>query len=144
MDVHSDTAWLEMKQGQRSPGVTSTTFRGSKGPLLNEDQWVGWSSRMYSIAQTWRSVTKSGQAPIDEYQWKDGILGRVGTKRVETKIFIRFENLRISQKEDHYWYSRRSHWFVKFPYCKNDKQILLANIVFFLIFLQLLGRVLLP
>ena len=96
---------------------------------------------MYSIAQTWRSGTKSGQAPVDEYQWKDGILGRVGTKRVETKMFIRFEQLRIRQKEDHYWYSRRSHWFVKFPYCKNDKQILLANIVFFLIFLQLLGRV---
>ena len=96
---------------------------------------------MYSIAQTYRSGIKSGQAPIDEYQWKDGILGRVGIKRVETKRFIRFEHLRISQEADCFWYSRRSHWFLKFPYCKNDKQILLANIVFFLIFLQLLGRV---
>ena len=96
---------------------------------------------MNSIAQTYRSGIKSGQAPIDEYQWKDGILGRVGIKRVETKRFIRFEHLRIRQKADCYWYSRRSHWFVKFPYCKNDKQILIANIVFLLISLQLLGRV---
>ena len=95
---------------------------------------------MYSIAQTYRSGIKSGQAPIDEYQWKDGILGRVGIKRVETKRFIRFEHLRIRQKADCYWYSRRSHWFVKFPYCKNDKQILLVNIVFFLLFLQLFSR----
>ena len=50
----------------------------------------------------------------------------------------------ISQKEDYCWYSRRSYWLLKFPYCKSDKQLLLANIVFFLIFLQLLGRVLLP
>ena len=86
---------------------------------------------MYSIAQTYRSGRKSGQAPIDEYQWKDGILGRVGIKRVETKRFIRFEHLRVNQKDDCYWYSRRSHWFIKFPYCKNDMQILIANIVFF-------------
>ena len=34
-DVQADTARLEMNQGQRSPGVTSTTFRGPGGPLLN-------------------------------------------------------------------------------------------------------------
>ena len=99
---------------------------------------------MYSIAQTYRSGRKSGQAPIDEYQWKDGILGRVGIKRVETKRFIRFEHLRVNQKDDCYWYSRRSHWFIKFPYCKNDMQILIANIVFFLIFLQILVKVIIP
>ena len=99
---------------------------------------------MYSIAQTYRSGRKSGQAPIDEYQWKDGILGRVGIKRVETKRFIRFEHLRISQKADHYWFSRRSHWFIKFPYCKNDKQIFIANIAFLLIFFQVLSSVLVP
>ena len=96
---------------------------------------------MYSIAQTYRSGRQSGQAPIEEYQWKDGIFGRVGIKRVETKRFIRFEHLSVRQKDDWYWYSRRSHWFVKFPYCKNDKQVLIANIVFFLILLQLLSKV---
>ena len=92
---------------------------------------------MYSIAQTYRSGSKSEQAPIDEYQWEDGILERAGIKKAGTKRFIRFKHLRIRQKVDFYWYSRRSHWFVKFPYYKNDKQVLIANIVFFLIFLQL-------
>ena len=99
---------------------------------------------MYSIAQTYRSGYKKGQAPIEEYKWREGIFGRVGIKRVETKRFIRFEHLSVRQKENRYWYSRRSHWFIKFPYCKNDKQILIANIALFLIFLQLLSRVFLP
>ena len=92
---------------------------------------------MYSIAQTYRSDSKSEQAPIDEYQWEDGIPGRVTIKRVETKRFIQFEHLRIRQKVDCYRHSRSSHWFIKFPYYKNDKQVLIANIVFFLTFLQL-------
>ena len=34
-DVPWDTQQVEIVQGQRSPGVTSTTFRGPGGPLLN-------------------------------------------------------------------------------------------------------------
>ena len=96
---------------------------------------------MYSIVQTYRSGRKSGQAPIDEYQWKDGFFGRAGIKRVETKRFIRFEHLSFDQKTDYYWYSRTSHWFIKFPFCKNDKQLLIANILFALIFFQVLGSI---
>ena len=96
---------------------------------------------MYSIVQTYRSGRKSGQAPIDEYHWKDGFFGRVGIKRVETKRFIRFEHLSFDQKTDYYWYSRTSHWFIKFPFCKNDKQVLIANILFALIFFQVLGSI---
>ena len=96
---------------------------------------------MYSIFRTFRSGRKSGQAPIDEYQWKDQLFGRVGTKRVETKRFIRFEHLSFEQKTDYYRYSRTSYWFLKFPFCKNDKQLLIANIVITLIFLQILGSI---
>ena len=96
---------------------------------------------MYSIVRTYRSGRKSGQAPIDEYEWKDQLFGRVGTKRVETKRFIRFEHLSFEQKTDYYRYSRTSYWFIKFPFCKNDKQILIANILFILIFFQVLGSI---
>lgn len=98
---------------------------------------------MYSIFRTWRSGRKNGQAPIDEYQWKDQLFGRVGTKRVETKRFIRFEHLSFEQKTDYYRYSRTSYWFLKFPFCKNDKQVLIANIVITLIFIQILGSIVL-
>ena len=79
--------------------------------------------------------------PIDEYQWKDQFFGKVGTKRVETKRFIRFEHLSFEQKTDYYQYSRTSYWFIKFPFCKNDKQVLIANILFILIVFQVLGSV---
>ncbi len=95
---------------------------------------------MYSIVQTFRSGRKRGQAPIEEYQWKNAVLGRVGIKRVETKRFIRFEHLGVKQNSDHYWYWRRSHWFIRFPFCKNDKLILIANILFTLIFLLVLSN----
>ena len=54
---------------------------------------------MYSIFRTFRSGRKSEQSPIDEYQWKDQLFGRVGIKRVETKRFIRFEHLRFEKKQ---------------------------------------------
>ena len=96
---------------------------------------------MYSIIQTYRSGRKSVQAPIDEYQWKHGFFGRDGIKRVETTWFIRFEHLSFGQKTDYYRYSRRSHWFINFPFCKNDKQVLITNILFALIFFQVLGSI---
>ena len=82
---------------------------------------------MRSLAQSFSSGYKMGQAPIDKYEWKDRIFGKIGIKRVETKRFVRFENLSIRQKENGYWYSRRLHWFVNFPVCKNDKQLWMAN-----------------
>ena len=55
---------------------------------------------MYSLAQSLKTGQKKGQAPINEYEWKDGIFGKVGIKRVETKRFIRFEHLSIRQREN--------------------------------------------
>ena len=98
---------------------------------------------MYSLAQSLKTGQKKGQAPINEYEWKDGIFGKVGIKRVETKRFIRFEHLSIRQKENWYWYSRRSHWFIKVPFCKKDKRILTANIIFLFIAMQATGSIIL-
>ena len=53
---------------------------------------------MYSLAQSLKTGQKKGQAPINEYEWKDGIFGKVGIKRVETKRFIRFEHLFVKMK----------------------------------------------
>ncbi len=91
---------------------------------------------MRSLAQSFSSGYKRGQAPIDEYEWKDRIFGKIGIKRVETKRFVRFENLSIRQKENGYWYSRRSHWFINFPFCKNDKQLWIANAISWFLFMQ--------
>ena len=96
---------------------------------------------MYSLAQSFKTGLKKGQAPINEYEWKDRIFGKVGIKRVETKRFIRFEHLSIRQKENWYWYSSRSHWFIKVPFCKNDKQILTENIIFLFITVQATGSI---
>ena len=96
---------------------------------------------MYSLAQSFKTGQEKGQAPINEYEWMDGIFGKVGIKRVETKRFIRFEHLSIRQNENGYFYSLSSHWFMNLPFCENDKQLLLVNIIFLLIFVQVVGRI---
>ena len=77
---------------------------------------------LYSLAQSFKSRQKKGQAPINEYEWKDGIFGKVGIKRVETKRFIGIERLSIRQKENWYWYPRRSNWFINVPFCKMESR----------------------
>ena len=96
---------------------------------------------MFSLAQTRSQGYRAGEVPLDEYEWDDRLFGKIGIKRVETKRFIRFEHLKVKQKENGYWYSRTSYWFIRFPYCKNDTQILVANIVALIIMLQVIGRI---
>ena len=86
---------------------------------------------MYSIARS-HSSGYSDKLPLDEYQWKETAPGRkVGIKRVETKLFVRFERLMIAPgKGDSYRYQRSSDWFINVPFCRTDKQLYLANALF--------------
>ena len=94
---------------------------------------------MFSVFSTGSSGYKKGDVPFDQYEWGPQPFwmalelsfgkGDVGTKRVETKRFIRLEYLRVAKKENGYKYQRSSHWFIKFPFCKNDKEIFRANAV---------------
>ena len=77
---------------------------------------------MYSLAQSFKSRQKKGQAPINEDEWKDRIFRKVGIIRVETKRFIGIECLSIRQKENWYWYPRRSNWFINVPFCKMESR----------------------
>ena len=88
-------------------------------------------SLMYSIARS-HSSDYSDKLPLDEYQGKETAPGRtVGIKRVETKLFVRFERLIIAPGTgDSYLYQRSSDWFVNVPFCRTDKQIFLANALF--------------
>lgn len=106
---------------------------------------------MYSLMQTSHRGYKEGEVPFDEYDWGDqplwillegGGRGASGFKRIDTKRFIRFEHLRVIKKKNAYWHSRTSHWFIRFPYCKNDKQVLIANIVVCIIAFPLLLKIL--
>ena len=94
---------------------------------------------MFSVVSTGSSGYKKGEVPIDQYEWgpqpfwmalqSSFFKGDVGTKRVETKRFIRLEYLRVAKKENGYKYHISSRWFIKFPFCKNDKEIFRANAV---------------
>ena len=93
---------------------------------------------MLSVMSTGSSGYKKGEVPFDQYEWGPQPFwmalqpfgkGDVGTKRVETKRFIRLEYLRVSKKENGYKYRKSSHWFIKFPFCKNDQEIFRANAV---------------
>ena len=97
---------------------------------------------MFSLIQTYRRGHNLGKIPYDEYKWGDkplwmildgGVRGEAGVKRVDTKRFIRFEHIRVIDKKKGYWYSRTSHWFIRFPYCRNDKEIFSANVAFWFI-----------
>ena len=79
---------------------------------------------LYSLAQSFKSRQKKGQAPINEYEWKDGIFGKVGIKRVETKRFIGIERLSraFARRKNWHWYSRRSNWFINVSFCKMESR----------------------
>ena len=79
-------------------------------------------SLVYSIARS-HSSGYSDKLPLDEYQGKETAPGRtVGIKRVETKLFVRFERLIIAPGTgDSYRYQRSSDWFVNVPFCRTDK-----------------------
>ena len=96
---------------------------------------------MFSLLQTYTTGYEYGEAPYDEYEWVDRLFGKVGIRRVETKRFIRFETFKVNPRKNGYSFSRRSYWFIRFPYCKTDKQIAIANIVALIIFLQVIGRI---
>ena len=90
----------------------------------------------FSFLQTGSAGYKEGDVPFDQYEWcaqpwwmslEQFGSGEVGIKRVETERFIRFEYLRVVKKKNGYRYRRSSHWFIRFPFCKNDKEILIAN-----------------
>ena len=105
---------------------------------------------MFSLLQTTRNGYKKEDVPGDEYEWgakplwgakpKWGKLGlsrraQYGVKRVETKRFVRFEYIRIvrNEKKHGYWFNRKSYWFIKVPFYKNDKELLIANIAIWII-----------
>ena len=109
---------------------------------------------MFSLLQTSRNGYKKEDVPAYEYEWRTkpswmllDISGRAqyGVKRVETKRFVRFEHIRVvrNEKKRGYWFNRKSYWFIKVPFCKNDKELLMANIAIWFIaipsFLKILG-----
>ena len=111
---------------------------------------------MFSLLQTSRNAYKEGDVPADEYDWGArpswmffDVSGRAryGVKRVETKRFVRFEHIRVvrNEKKHGYWFNRKSFWFIKVPFCKNDKELLIANIAIWFIaipsFMKILGSV---
>ena len=112
---------------------------------------------MFSLLQTSRNAYKKGDVPADEYEWGAkpswmlfDISGRAqyGVKRVETKRFVRFEHIRVvrNEKKNGYWFNRKSFWFIKVPFCKSDKELLIANIAIWFIvipsFMKILGSLL--
>ena len=109
---------------------------------------------MFSLLQTTRNGYKKEDVPGDEYEWgakplwgakpKWEELGfsrraQYGVKRVETKRFVRFEYIRIvrNEKKHGYWFNRKSYWFIKVPFYKNDKELLIANIAIWIIVVPL-------
>ena len=109
---------------------------------------------MLSLLQTSRNGYKKEDVPADEYEWGANPLwgkfdlsrrAQYGVKRVETKRFVRFEHIRVvrNEKKRGYWFNRKSYWFIKVPFCKNDKELLMANIAIWFIaipsFLKILG-----
>ena len=112
---------------------------------------------MFSILQTTRNGYKKEDVPADEYEWGAKPLwganplwgkfdlsrrAQYGVKRVETKRFVRFEYIRIvrHEKKHGYWFNRKSYWFIKVPFCKNDKELLIANIAIWFIAFPLFLR----
>ena len=112
---------------------------------------------MFSLLQTYRNGYKKEDVPADEYEWGAkplwgakpkwmpfDISGRAqyGVKRVETKRFVRFEYIRLvrNEKKHGYWFNRKSYWFIKAPFCKNDKELLIANIAIWIIAFPLFIR----
>ena len=109
---------------------------------------------MFSILQTTRNGYKKEDVPADEYEWGAKPLwganplwgkfdlsrrAQYGVKRVETKRFVRFEYIRIvrNEKKHGYWFNRKSYWFIKVPFYKNDKELLIANIAIWIIVVPL-------
>ena len=50
---------------------------------------------MFSILQTFSSGYEFGEVSYDDYECVDHLFGKVGIRRVETKRFIRFEDLKV-------------------------------------------------
>ena len=96
---------------------------------------------MISFIRTWSSGYEKGEVPYENYEWKDRFFGRVGVRRVETKSFIHFENLTVKTKKEGYSYRKTSHWFIKFTFCRGDRQIWLANIGALSIGLSIIGKI---
>ena len=109
---------------------------------------------MFSLLQTYRNGYKKEDVPADEYEWGAKPLwgakpkwktfelssrAQYGVKRVETKRFVRFEYIRIvrNEKKHGYWFNRKSYWFIKVPFYKNDKELLIANIAIWIIVVPL-------
>ena len=103
---------------------------------------------MFSLLQTSRNGYKKEDVPAYEYEWRTkpswmllDISGRAqyGVKRVETKRFVRFEYIRIvrNERKHGYWFNRKSYWFIKVPFYKNDKELLIANIAIWIIVVPL-------
>ena len=112
---------------------------------------------MFSLLQTTRNGYKKEDVPGDEYEWGAKPLwgakprwgkfdlsrrAQYGVKRVETKRFVRFEYIRIvrNERKHGYWFNRKSYWFIKVPFCKNDKELLIANIAVWFIAFPLFMR----
>ena len=84
---------------------------------------------MYSLLTVWRRGFKQGFVPEGEYEWSKSLsCKRMGTRRIETKRFVRFERLIVEPAKNGYRYSRRTSWFLNFPFCSNDEQLWIANI----------------
>ena len=109
---------------------------------------------MFSLLQTTRNGYKKENVPGDEYEWGAKPLwgakpkwktfelssrAQYGVKRVETKRFVRFEYIRIvrNERKHGYWFNRKSYWFIKVPFYKHDKELLIANIVIWIIVVPL-------
>ena len=108
---------------------------------------------MFSLLQTYRNGYKKEDVPADEYEWgtKPPMMmfdlskrAQYGVKRVETKRFVRFEYIRVlkNERKHGYWFHRKSYWFIKVPFCKNDKELLIANIAVWFIALPSFMRIL--
>lgn len=95
---------------------------------------------MFSILQTFILGYVFGEVPYDDNELVDRLFGKVGIRRVETKRFIRFEDLKVKSSTNGYWFSRQSFWFIRFSFCKTDQQLAFANIVALIIVLQVIGR----
>ena len=109
---------------------------------------------MFSLLQTTRNGYKKEDVPGDEYEWGAKPLwgakpkwktfelssrAQYGVKRVETKRFVRFEYIRIvrNERKHGYWFNRKSYWFIKVPFYKNNKELLIANIAIWIIVVPL-------
>ena len=96
---------------------------------------------MRSVFRTTRQGFTS-EIALDQYQWFDGLFGsKTGVRRVETKNFVRFERLSCRKVKDGYIYSSTSDWFINFPFCRNDKQIWIANAVILFLTMSVIGNI---